>query len=71
VNIVFKKAQGHGGKKVWYDRSRSRSTGQRWRKYHVLALSLVVCSEGSLWRLVVGPWIIAFRFRGTKGGRQQ
>lgn len=69
MNIVFRKADGHGGKKVWYDRCRSKSTGQRWRHYHVIELSRIVCSDGSLWRLIIGPWAIAFRFRGTKGGR--
>ncbi|CAH2910581.1 MAG: hypothetical protein CPSOU_1812 [uncultured Paraburkholderia sp.] len=71
MNIVFSKAKGHSGKKVWCDRSKSRSTGQCWRRYHVFALSLVVCGEGSLWRLIIGPWVIAFRFRGTRAGRRK
>jgi hypothetical protein len=66
---MIHKARGHGGKKIWYDRGRSRSDGRRWRHYHLVSLSLIVCSEGSLYRLIVGPWTMAFRFRGTKGGR--
>jgi len=66
--MIVKKASGHGGKKVWYDRSRSKSTGERWRHYHVFGLARVVCKDGSLYRFIIGPWVIAFRFRGTKGG---
>ena len=68
--MIVRKANGHGAQKIWYDRTRSKSTGQRWRHYHIFGLAKVVCSEGSLWRLVVGPWTIAFGFRGAKGGRR-
>jgi hypothetical protein len=68
--VIVKKANGHGGKKVWYDRTRSKSSGQRWRHYHAFGLAKVVCSEGSMWRLVIGQWVIAFGFRGIKAGRK-
>jgi hypothetical protein len=64
--MIIKKANGHGGKKVWYDRTRSRSDGKRWRHYNIVSLALIVCADGSLYRLVIGPWVVAFKFRGSR-----
>lgn len=61
--MIIKKANGHGGKKVWYDRKQDRSDGTRWRHYHVFTIALAVCSKGSFWRVIVGPWAFAIGFR--------
>ena len=63
--MIISKAKGHGGKKVWYDRKRSKD-GMRTRHYNVITLSKMVCRDGSCWRFIIGPWAFAFGFKGRK-----
>lgn len=65
--MIIKKARGRGKQRCWYDRTRKT----RNRLYHVFGLSRIVMSDGSCWRLIIGPWAFAFGFRGNKCGRRK
>lgn len=55
--MIIRRAQGHGGARVYYDRKRDS------RCYHVFGLSRVVMKEGAFWRLTIGQWCIAFGWK--------
>lgn len=57
--MIFKIAKGHGGPRVWYERSRKHN----FRSYHVFSLSRLVSANGSCWKLIVGPFALAFGFK--------
>jgi hypothetical protein len=64
---VFQKAHSRGGRASYYDRLRDREGKQKERMYHAFSLSLVVFPTGeSFWRLIVGPWAIAFGHKFKK-----
>ena len=64
--MVFELAQKRFGVRVWYERSR----GENFRNYYLFAISRLICAEGSLWKVVVGPVIIGLRFRPNLGQRK-
>lgn len=62
---TINKARGHGGASVFYDRLRNKDGKQKERMYHVFGLCRVVFPTGeSFWRLIIGPWAIAFGYKG-------
>jgi hypothetical protein len=64
--VIVKKARGHGGRPVWYDRKKSK-TGHRTRQYHAFGLALVVSGTGeSFWRMIVGRWAIAWGYKDRR-----
>lgn len=56
--MIVKFAKRHGGQRCWYDRSK------KFRRYHVFGLCRLVNKEGSYWRLVIGPAVLAWGFKG-------
>jgi hypothetical protein len=45
--------------RCWYERDRKGNL----RRYHVFGLCRLVTASSSCWRLIIGPWVIAFRFK--------
>lgn len=64
--MIVKKANGHGGRPVWYDRKVSK-TGARTRQYHAFGLALVTSGTGeSFWRFIIGRWCFAFGYQDRR-----
>lgn len=57
--MIIVRANGHGGKRVFYDRQRKHHT----RAYHVFGLARIVSAQGeSFWRLTLGQWCVCFGY---------
>lgn len=54
LTVILRRAKGHGGPRIFYDRKRDS------RVYHVFSLARVIMKEGSFYRLTIGQWCICF-----------
>jgi hypothetical protein len=59
--MIIVQAKEHGGARVFYDRKVECTM----RVYHAFGLAHVVTTDGSYWRLILGPWCIAFGLRNN------
>jgi hypothetical protein len=64
--MVLQLARKISGTRVWFERSRKGN----FRTYHLLAISRLVCAEGSMWKVVIGPVAIGLGFRPNLGERR-
>jgi len=67
MSLEFKTAKGHGqmGGAAWFDRHRKT----RMRAYHVFSIRRMVCADGHLWVVIIGPYAIAWGHTVNKGRR--
>jgi hypothetical protein len=69
--MIVRKATKHVGDRwrghCYYDRQKSRSTGERTRQYHVFGLARVINGQGeSFWRFLIGPWAICWGYENRR-----
>ena len=63
----FQKAHNRNGIVGFYDRHRNKDGKQTERMYHAFGLCRVVFPSGeSFWRLIIGPYAVAFGFKGKR-----